>query len=131
MLDPELRDLEVLELLSTKVMDAMRKEHTTPFHKRLPIWKPALGAKFLQQIYLHYDFNLELKIFMEKLPMLVSLNVSSEQKANWLKLQNTQKLGSGSSSQEHLHSSVLAQQVPLLFGGILREPALFPQKGHH
>jgi hypothetical protein len=29
--------------------------------------------------------------------MLVSLNVSSEQKANWLKLQNTQKLGSGSS----------------------------------
>jgi hypothetical protein len=105
-LDPELRDLEVLAMLSTKVMDVMREE-------------------------LHYDFNLELKIFTEKLPMLVSLNVSSERKVNWLKLQNTQKLGSGSSSQEHLHSSVLAQQVPLLFGGILREPALFPQKGHH
>jgi hypothetical protein len=50
MLDLEVRDLEVLEMLITKVMNAMKKEHTTSFHKLVFICEPTLGAKFLRQI---------------------------------------------------------------------------------
>jgi hypothetical protein len=53
----KLHDPKVLEMLSKKVMCAVRREHTTPFHKHLPICNPALGKEFLQQILLHYDLN--------------------------------------------------------------------------
>jgi hypothetical protein len=67
------------------VMDVVKKEHITPFNKHLLICDPTLGIEFLWQIQLHYDFNLKLEMFMEKLQMIVSLNVSTEQKVNWLK----------------------------------------------
>jgi hypothetical protein len=73
-------DPKVLEMLATKAMDIMRKEHTTPLLKQLTVCDPALGAKFLQQIKLHYKLNSVPKMFMEKLQMLVS-----EQKVNWFK----------------------------------------------
>jgi hypothetical protein len=69
-------------MLTTKVMDVVRKEHTTPFHKHLAICGPTLGANFLWKIQLHYDFNPKLEMFTEKLQMLVSSNVSNEQKVN-------------------------------------------------
>jgi hypothetical protein len=71
-------DLEILEMLGTNVMDVMKKEHTTPFHKCLPICDPTLRAKFFWQIQLHYDLVPEPKMFTKKLKMIVSLNVSRE-----------------------------------------------------
>jgi hypothetical protein len=46
-LDLELYDLKVLEMLATKAMDTLRKEHTTPFHKWHLIYDPTLGVKLL------------------------------------------------------------------------------------
>jgi hypothetical protein len=83
--NPELCDREVLEMLATKVMDIVRKKHTTPFHKHLLVCDPTLGAIFLQQIQFHYDLNLVPKMFAKKLQMFMSSNMSGEQKVNWPK----------------------------------------------
>jgi hypothetical protein len=72
-------------MLATKVMDAVKKECITPFNKHLLICDPTFKIEFLWQIQLHYDFNSKLEMFMEKLQMLVSLNVSNEQKVYWFK----------------------------------------------
>jgi hypothetical protein len=56
--------------------------------KHLPIYDLALGPEFLKQIQVHYDMNSEPKMFIEKLQMLASTQVSNEQKVSWLKLWN-------------------------------------------
>jgi hypothetical protein len=83
--NPELCDPEFLEMLATKVMDIVRKEHTTPFHKHLLFVTQHWGTIFLQQIQFHYDLNSVPKMFTEKLQMFMSLNMSGEQKVNWPK----------------------------------------------
>jgi hypothetical protein len=43
----------------------------TTFRKRLPIYEPALGIKFLQQIQVDYNMDPDLKMMTEKLQLLV------------------------------------------------------------
>jgi hypothetical protein len=72
-------------MLAAKMMDAVKKEHITPFNKHLPICDPTFRIEFLWQIQFHYDLNPKLEMLMEKVQMLVFSNVSSEQKVNLLK----------------------------------------------
>ncbi len=78
--DPALRDSDQLETLSNKAMDAIYKEHMTAFHKWLPVCDPSLGPKFLYEVQIHYNMNLEPEMFTKKLQMLVSACVSIDQK---------------------------------------------------
>ncbi len=57
----------------------------TTFHKQLHICDPYVGLEFLKEIQIHYDMNLEPKMFVEKLQMLVLTCVSIDHK--FLKLQ--------------------------------------------
>jgi hypothetical protein len=74
------RDLDQLKILSNKAMEAVWKEHMMGFHKCLPMCDPSLGPSFLQEVQVHYDINLELKMLIEKLQMLMSTCVSNKQK---------------------------------------------------
>jgi pentose-5-phosphate-3-epimerase len=43
----DINDLNFFEMLATKVMDVVKKEHITPFNKHLLICDPTLGIEFL------------------------------------------------------------------------------------
>jgi hypothetical protein len=60
----------------------------TTFRKRLLVCDPALGIEFLQQVHVHYNMNFNPKMMTEKLQLLVSSQVSNEQKVFWLKQWN-------------------------------------------
>jgi hypothetical protein len=66
-LDEKPRSPSKLQALTNKVMDKVRKDHTFAFTKHLPIYNPSLGPKFLKQIQVHYDMNLETKMLTKKL----------------------------------------------------------------
>jgi hypothetical protein len=74
-----LRDLNQLETLSNKTMDMVHKGRMTIFHKKLPICVPSLGLEFLHEVQIHYDMNPELEMHTEKLQMLVSACVNTNQ----------------------------------------------------
>jgi hypothetical protein len=57
----------MLVLLSNKAMESVRKEHMITFYKRPLICDPALGPKFLKQIHIHYNMNLDPEMVTEKL----------------------------------------------------------------
>jgi hypothetical protein len=44
---PTMRDLDILENLSNKAMEVVRKKHMTKFHNWLPRCDRALGFEFL------------------------------------------------------------------------------------
>jgi hypothetical protein len=75
----------MLVSLSNKVMESVRKEHMTTFHKRLPICDLSLGVEFLQQVQVHYNMNFDPEMMIEKLQLLVFSQVSNDQKVFWLK----------------------------------------------
>ncbi len=77
-----LQNLEMLASLSNKAMDSVQKEHMITFHKRLPICDPTIGPKFIQQVHVHYNMNLNPEMMTEKLQLLVSSQVSNEQKVS-------------------------------------------------
>lgn len=55
-----------------KVMDQIWKDHTFAFTKHLFVYNLVFGLEFLKQIQVHYDMNLDLKMFTEKLQTLAS-----------------------------------------------------------
>jgi hypothetical protein len=61
----------MLASLSNKVMENVQKEHMIAFHKRLPVHDLAFHPKFLQQVKVHYNINLDPKMMIEKLQLLV------------------------------------------------------------
>jgi hypothetical protein len=75
----------MLVLLSNKAMETIQKEQMTTFHKILPICDPALGLEFLQLIQVHHNMNPDLEMMIKKLQLLVSSQMSNEQKVSWLK----------------------------------------------
>jgi uncharacterized lipoprotein YbaY len=54
------------------------------FHNRLPICEAVPGPKFLQQVHVHFNMNFNPEMMIEKLQLLVSSQVSNEQKVSWL-----------------------------------------------
>ncbi len=78
----------MLASLSNKAMDSVQKEYMIAFHKRLHVCDPALAPKFFQQIHVHYNMNPNPKMMIEKLQLLVSSQMSNEQKVSWLKQWN-------------------------------------------
>jgi hypothetical protein len=86
--DLALRDLNQLETLNNKAMDAVQEEHMTVFHKRLHVCDLSLGSKFLQEVPIHYDMNPKSKMLIEKLQMLVSTCVSINHNCFWLRQWN-------------------------------------------
>ncbi len=112
--------------LSNKAMENVQKEHMTMFHKRLPVCDLALGPKILQQVWVHYNMNPNPKMMIEKLQLLVSLQVNNEQKVSWLKqwnqssvLKEAQKFPkvklSNAIFEKWLHKATFWFQVPYLF----------------
>ncbi len=71
-----------------KAMELVRKEHYFAFCKHLLICDPTLGLDFFKEIQVHYDMNLEPKMFMKKLQMLTYSCVTPQQKLSWLKTWN-------------------------------------------
>jgi len=69
-------------------MDQVRKDHTSTFTKHMLVCNPTLGLEFLKQIHVHYNMNLDLEMFVEKLHMLAFAHVTKKQKVSWLKLWN-------------------------------------------
>ncbi len=59
-------------------MDHIQKVHTSAFTKHLLVCDLAIGFEFLKQIQVNYDMDSEPKLFIEKLQMLVSAQVSNE-----------------------------------------------------
>ncbi len=47
-LDFWLQKQKVLDSLCNKVIESVKKEHMTPFHKKLLVCNPTLGPKFLK-----------------------------------------------------------------------------------
>lgn len=84
-LNPHIYNRNVLKSLCNNAIESVKKEHMTPFNKSLPMCDLVLGLEFPQQVQVHYDMNLNLKMFMETLQMLVSSQVSNKQKVFWPK----------------------------------------------
>jgi hypothetical protein len=87
-LNPLLQKNDIIDSLCNKTVQSVKMEHMTPFHKRLLVYDPTLGPEFLEQVHVHYDMNLDLKMLTKKLQMLVLAQVTNEQKAYWLKQWN-------------------------------------------
>lgn len=65
--NPTLCDQKMLVSFSNKAMESVWKKHINVFHKRLHVYDLTLGAKFFQQVHVHYNMNLNPKMMMEKL----------------------------------------------------------------
>jgi hypothetical protein len=73
-------------------MEHVRKELYSIFYKHFPICDLGLWTELLQEIQAHYDNNLEPKMLIEKLQMLVYSFVSKEHKVSWLQQWNEYKV---------------------------------------
>jgi hypothetical protein len=69
-LDPTERLIAKFEKHMKKAMELVWKEHSFFFCKHLLVCDTTLGLDFLKEIQVHYDMNLEQKMFTEKLQML-------------------------------------------------------------
>jgi len=77
-LDEKFKSTSKLQALMDKAMDQVRKDHTFAFTRHLLVCDPTFGSKFLKQIQVHYNMNLELKMLIKKLQMLVFEHVTNE-----------------------------------------------------
>ncbi len=77
--NPILYDQKMLASIINKAMNSVWKEHINVFHKRLHVYDLTLGAKFFQQVQVHYNMNINCEMMMEKLRLLVSSQVNNEQ----------------------------------------------------
>jgi hypothetical protein len=68
----------MLVSLSNKAMENVQKEHMTTIHKILPICELAFHLKFLQQVKVHYNMNIDLEMMTKELQLLVSSQVSNK-----------------------------------------------------
>jgi hypothetical protein len=84
-LDPLLQSPTRIHELMEKAMEQVCcKENYNVFLKHLLVCDLALGDAFLEQVLTHYDMNSKPKMLIEKLQLLVTSCVSSEQKVKWL-----------------------------------------------
>jgi hypothetical protein len=77
--NPTLCDQKMLVSIINKAMDSVWNEHINVFHKRLHVCDLTLGAKFFQQVQVHYNMNINCEMMMEKLQLLVSSQMNNEQ----------------------------------------------------
>ncbi len=61
-------------------MELVQKEHYSAFCKHLLVCDMILSPDFLMELQVHYDMNLEPKMFIEKLQMLAYSCVIPQQK---------------------------------------------------
>ncbi len=63
-------------------MERVPKDHNISFLQHLSICDLTFGPQFFKHIQFHYDMNLDSKMFIEKLQMLASAQVTNEQKVS-------------------------------------------------
>lgn len=68
----------MLASLSNKAMESVWTKHKTTFHKRLLVCDPTFGPKFLQQVHVHYNINLDPEMMTKKLQLLISSKVNDK-----------------------------------------------------
>ncbi len=83
-----LKDPDQLEPLNNKAMDVVHEEHMITFHKQLHVCDPSLGLKFMHEVQIHYNMNPKLKMFIEKLQMLILACVCTNHKCFWFRQWN-------------------------------------------